>query len=362
MEINTNIPFEATHPGILIRDELECRDDISQKELASLLGVKASFLNEIISGKRPITADMAILLEKTLGISAEYWMRFQSQYEIDLARVKQKNIIKINLIDFWSHISQDIPVKYLKKQGYLTDDISENITKIKSIYSIENEKDLKEKFKEQKLAFFKKSRKLNFEENNVLAWTLLAEYHAKNKQVNEFCFEKVSLLIQELQVIFFNNKNVLESVNEKLGEYGIKFLLIDKIEKAPIDGYSFWSIDNPAIALSLRHKRIDNFAFTIMHEFGHISLHLRKDREVKFLDLTEFEENNFENEANEFAQDSLIPLVIWNNLNENYLPLNDENIIKFSNKYKINPAIVLGRICYEKNNYRIKSNIDKNMY
>ena len=58
------LPFEATHPGTLIKDELEVRDDLTQKELAILLGVKPSFLNEIIKGKRPVTADIALLLEK----------------------------------------------------------------------------------------------------------------------------------------------------------------------------------------------------------------------------------------------------------------------------------------------------------
>lgn len=97
MVTNTIIPFKATHPGTLIKDELEIRDDITQKDLVMVLGVKPSFLNEIIKGKRPITADIAILLEKALGIPADYWMKFQSQYEIDLTKIKEKNINKIDM-------------------------------------------------------------------------------------------------------------------------------------------------------------------------------------------------------------------------------------------------------------------------
>jgi HTH-type transcriptional regulator/antitoxin HigA len=91
-------PMFATHPGTLIKDELEANPNLNQRKLAVELGVQPSFLNEIIKGKRPLTADTAILLEKILGISAEYWMRFQSQYEIDQARIKQKNIVKIKNI------------------------------------------------------------------------------------------------------------------------------------------------------------------------------------------------------------------------------------------------------------------------
>ena len=112
MTAKTLIPFEATHPGTLIKDELEVRDDLTQKDLAILLGVKPSFLNEIVKGKRSITADIAILLEKSLGIPADYWMKFQSQYEIDSAKIKEKNISKIKLIEIWNIISQYVPIKY----------------------------------------------------------------------------------------------------------------------------------------------------------------------------------------------------------------------------------------------------------
>ena len=95
------LPFEATHPGSLIRDELEVRENLNQKKLAALLDVKPSFLNEIIKGKRPITANTAILLEKVLDISADYWMKFQSQYEIDTARINKKNIEKLKRIKKW---------------------------------------------------------------------------------------------------------------------------------------------------------------------------------------------------------------------------------------------------------------------
>ena len=96
MTTKNMIPFEATHPGTVILDEINARN-ISQKILAHELGVLPTFLNEILKGKRAITADFAILLEKSLGISSDYWMRFQSQYDIDRARLKEKNVRKIEI-------------------------------------------------------------------------------------------------------------------------------------------------------------------------------------------------------------------------------------------------------------------------
>ena len=105
---------------------------------------------------------------------------------------------------------------------------------------------------------------------------------------------------------------------------------MDKFEKTPIDGYSFWSNKNPAIAITLRHKRIDNFAFTIFHEIGHITLHIIKNKKSKFLDIIEFENNDiFEKEANEFAQNNLIQPNQWDILLKDYRPNNDKNLISF---------------------------------
>ncbi|NOX45416.1 MAG: HigA family addiction module antidote protein, partial [Chlorobi bacterium] len=129
-------PFTATHPGVLIKDELDARPELKQKDLAKELGVKASFINEIINGKRPITANIAILLEKVLGIPADYWMKFQSQFEIDKARIKEKNILRLKNIELWGIIKEYVPVRYFKKCGYLNDELNYDINRIKSIYSV----------------------------------------------------------------------------------------------------------------------------------------------------------------------------------------------------------------------------------
>lgn len=362
MTTNTIIPFEATHPGTLIRDELEVRDDITQTELATLLGVKPSFLNEIIKGKRPVTADLSILLEKALGIPADYWMRFQSQYEIDTARAKEKNKIKSKLIDIWTTVSEYVPVKEFKKKGYLGNELSSNIATIQDIYDVQSVEELEHKYKDKKLAFFKKSTKLQVDDKNILAWIALAEYEAGKKLTNSFELDKLSQLKKELQEIFYKNADVIRSVEEILTQYGVKFVLVDKLEKTPIDGYSFWSVNNPVIALTLRHSRIDNFAFTVLHELGHIALHLARNKEEKFLELTEMDENETEHAANTYAQDALISRECWEELKHHNAPLTDEKIYEFSDKYRIHPAIILGRICFESGDYGRKTSIDKKIY
>lgn len=71
MIANNLEPFEPTHPGKLLKDELECCN-ISQKQLAMDMGVSYTVLNDIVRGKRPVNTKFALLCEKALNIPAYY--------------------------------------------------------------------------------------------------------------------------------------------------------------------------------------------------------------------------------------------------------------------------------------------------
>ena len=92
------IPFKATHPGLVLKDELIARE-ISQKEFAQSIKMQPTMLNEIINGKRAVTAEIALIIEKALDIPADFWMNFQTQYELDKARINGKVIQKIEQIE-----------------------------------------------------------------------------------------------------------------------------------------------------------------------------------------------------------------------------------------------------------------------
>jgi len=77
------------HPGIVLGDELLARN-IPQKEFAELLDMRAPHLNELIKGKRHISALLALKLEQQLGISAGFWMRLQVEYDLKIAKKQLK--------------------------------------------------------------------------------------------------------------------------------------------------------------------------------------------------------------------------------------------------------------------------------
>lgn len=74
------------HPGEMIKDEIIARG-ITQKELASQMGVSYTVFNEILNGKRPITTEYALLLEAALGTDAKIWIGLQADY--NMQKIKQ---------------------------------------------------------------------------------------------------------------------------------------------------------------------------------------------------------------------------------------------------------------------------------
>ena len=85
MIANNLTPYEPTHPGELVKDEIEYRG-ISQRKLAAKMGVAYSVLNEVLNAKRPVTTEYALLFEAALGIDAEPLVGMQADYNMQVMR------------------------------------------------------------------------------------------------------------------------------------------------------------------------------------------------------------------------------------------------------------------------------------
>ena len=86
-------PIYPIHPGEILADEL-AELNTSPTELARELHVPANRISQLVAGKRAMTADTALRLERWLGVSAAFWMNLQKRYELDLAREKSDEILK----------------------------------------------------------------------------------------------------------------------------------------------------------------------------------------------------------------------------------------------------------------------------
>ena len=86
-------PIYPIHPGEILADEL-AELEKTPTELARELHVPANRISQLVAGKRSMTADTALRLEKWLGVSAGFWLNLQKRYELDIAHYEAIDMLK----------------------------------------------------------------------------------------------------------------------------------------------------------------------------------------------------------------------------------------------------------------------------
>ncbi|MCS6844280.1 MAG: HigA family addiction module antitoxin [Caldilineales bacterium] len=77
--------LKPIHPGEVLLEEFLKPMSLSQNRLALDIGVDARRINEIVQGKRSITADTALRLARYFGTSPQFWLGLQAEYDLDVA-------------------------------------------------------------------------------------------------------------------------------------------------------------------------------------------------------------------------------------------------------------------------------------
>ena len=86
--------LEPVHPGEVLLEEFLKPFKISQNRLALDIGVDSRRINEIVHGKRSITADTALRLAKYFNTSPEFWMGLQIDFDLDIASDRLEKILQ----------------------------------------------------------------------------------------------------------------------------------------------------------------------------------------------------------------------------------------------------------------------------
>jgi HTH-type transcriptional regulator / antitoxin HigA len=357
IDLNDCTPFKAVHVGEYLKDELKAKG-MKQSVLSSLTGIPAPILNDIIKGKRDITAEQSILIGQALAIDGGFFYNLQQQYDLDKARISQRVAEQSAAMRIWDVLKDYISIPFFKSVGVLSSDIKKNIKTIFEIFEVNSLDSFLEK--PELAVLYKKSEKLTIDEIDLYSWKYYCLYRSKQQQIaNGFDSEKVDAMRAELNAAFTRNNKLVEEVAIVCHKYGIKFLVVEKKGQVPVDGMSFKNGENPTIVLTMRRKSIDNFAFSIMHELGHIILHI-DGTDRQFIQIGNARERDtYEQEADRFAQDSLISPSLWRSFKErtsNVVPHKIKPYIEeFSVTNKINPAIVMGRYQHDTNQYAIRN-------
>ena len=353
--VNTN---EVEHPGVILKKVLKERE-MTQRDLSDAIGKSTPVINDIIKERRSISPEIAYMLEAVIeDIPAEEWLSYQSQYDLAIIRNNADIAKRRQKLEEWNRLKQVFNANYLKKKLGLTGSPEDNIDKVFKYFGVNTVAALQEKTS-AKVSYFHQSTTLSVDPANVMTWILIVRKKSGDQPAlkTRFSTKPMDELIEKLNAVFYKNENTLAKTEKILNKYGIKFVIEENLDKTPVDGYSFWDGENPTIAVSLRHKRLDNFAFAVMHELGHIVKHLRKTSRIDYIDIiTPDVDDDKEKEANDFAVRALKANAPLDELFAKWCRSPFTAKIPITNtarEYKISPSIITGQFQHYCSSYSV---------
>ena len=329
--------FKRPDPIDAIRFRME-EQGLRQKDLALLLGGR-NRVSEILAGKRPLTLSAVRALSSALHIPADLLIREpEAPYGVD------DDVDKISL-------------PLLAKSGWFSD---EEISKL-TIGDVV-QRYLKPKYGPlylKQTLTFGSTPKTN--KTNLRLWVARIRELAENTKSARGTWHSDTLneqfLVNVAKLSWTDSGPRL--AKEFLTEKGIALVVLPALPRTKLDGAAMRGADGaPIIGLTLRHDRLDNFWFTLIHELVHAWKHIT-DSDIAITDediQDEQDEDAKEAEANNFAREVFIPRSEWKR-SDAFLRPSFENVIALANKLHVNPAVVAGRLRREKVGYSALSKL-----
>ena len=338
-------PIDLPDPISAIKFRME-QLNLRDQHLVPFIGSRSK-VSEVLNKKRPLSLSMMRALHKGLGIPSDILLKdhgasfLDNLPGIEWAQFPIREMIRkgsLSPVQNIKDMSEEIMRDLIRQAGGM-DSISQCLFK-RSLSSRENVKN---------------------DSYAIIAWCLkvfaiansepLSEHYQKDI-VNEHFLEEVAKLS------YFENGPIL--AKEFIEKHGIHLVIVPHLTKTYLDGAVMPLADGtPVIGLTLRYDRADNFWFCLLHELAHISKHFPKDSHgiiIDDLDLrgTIEKEDPEEIEADSVAQNALIPHEIWNTFYKK-VKISKVQVYNLAQQLRIHPAIIAGRIRYERKNYRIFS-------
>lgn len=341
--------YEEEHFPVSLPDPVEAitfrmeQQGLTQRDLIPYIGSQSK-VSEILNHKRPLSLSMIRNLHEGLEIPAEVLIQKPG------ATIPEK---KYDLSDF--------PFTLLYNQGYFSG-FSGSVQQAKQ----QAEECLEELFSvfkgnQQNIVLCRNSEG-EVNKNYLLAWQARILSIANQQNVKTFNYRDFS--IDHIEDIVHKSAFTTGPLKARdyLANIGISLVTLRHLPKTFLDGACFLSPEGrPIIGMTLRHDRLDNFWFTLIHELAHVYLHLGKADGSVFMDDTEQahgeECDTRELEANQFTSDMLIPPDKWNKERDILLmTMNTSYISELAESMEICPAIIAGRIRHERKDYSLLSN------
>ncbi len=256
---------EHRTPGQLINALLEARG-WSKRVMAVVLGMDETGVNRLASDKRAVTAEIALALEEIFGVSAEQFLSLQKSYDLAMARITARPDPGRSTR---AHLFSGLPISEMMKRGWIDGDDVKDIPAVESslmkFFGAASVGEI------EILPHAAKKTQVSVEATPAqLAWLYRVKQIASEMLVAKFTPASGWSAIEKL-------KGLLGAAEEArkapriLAESGIRFVIVEGLQSAKIDGACFWlDANSPVIGMTLRFDRIDNFWFVLRHELEHI--------------------------------------------------------------------------------------------
>lgn len=321
---------------------------MSQLELSARLEKLPKDVSLFITGQLRVSADWADRLELVTGLSRDFWLRSQDNYDAYLKREAEKPLIERE----WNGWAALFPLNEMIKRGWITpatkskQDTTEALKAFFSVISAKGWKDIYQTRLQASL--FRKSDKSD--PYALLAWIRQGELMAQELK-NERSDEPIAYSRQALKSVVPALKKALETpegapqrAQDILLSVGVRLIFLESFPKVSANGATIHTGRYPIIILSDKGKRYDIFVFSLMHEVAHLLLHVSKETPM-LIDDTEQERLEIEAEADKWATKTLIPNVDFGRITT---PPGCEEVIALAKSAAVHPSVIVGRLQHEK--------------
>lgn len=329
--------FYLSKPGDSIVDTLE-QIKMTQAELAERMGKTPSKINDLISGREPVTTATALQLEKVLGLPAEFMLQREATYRERLAKIEEEEQLHC-----WIPWAQCHPLKELKEHGYLSTGLDISAVKdLLTFYGVAAPEQWETVYVPRLGSVqFRKSDHCRQDIASMTAWLRIAELEVQKRNLPPYDkarFKQLLMSVRKMVSLPWDNSH--KEVQKQCAIVGVAVVYSPCLPHAPVSGAARWTSDRPLIQITDRYKTTDHFWFTFYHEAAHILLHGKKEVFLEDVDIVSGDEGK-EEQANAFASNWLLPESF---AEEVAVPITDETILQIAARYNTHPGIVVGRL------------------
>jgi HTH-type transcriptional regulator / antitoxin HigA len=359
-------------PGQLIEALLD-QKGWTQRALGVVLDKADTTINRLISGKASVDAETALMLEEVFSVPAEEFLRLQKGYDLAQARIVMRpdpaRAVRATLYG-------DLPLADMIKRGWIAAESirdTENVDKgLMRFFGVNRPEDI------EVLPHAAKKTAVNTDATPAqIAWLYRVKQMATGILAKPYSKQALLAALPKLKALAVSPEGVAQ-VPRILAECGIRFVVVETLPAAKIDGVCFWLNPNtPVIGLTLRFDRIDNFWFVLRHEIEHVlqghgmstvvlDAGLEGDRAGTGPGV-----DAEERIANQAAQDFLVPSHHLAAFIARKAPFfSDRDLVGFAKIMRVHPGIVAGQLQRQTNRYerfrdhlaKVRANILPNVF